>query len=156
MNLLYSLIPILLILYYFFLIKKYGMSNYAHFLIQKKTGSNCFKCCEKLHNKNYKLSLCKSCERDISVDRVLNHRKFLMSKFDELFFNKNFENLQSFILYLSVGSIILTILMSLFQVDISTIYTNTLLSIYWSLTTYRLKLVMNGYKKSSHNDNERI
>lgn len=129
------------------------MSNYANSFLLKKTGSICFKCSQKFEFEvSYKPSLCKSCERDFSVNRILSPTKSILNKIERFSFNKNFERVQTVILYLSIGFIILSIVLSIFQIDFSTILTNILLSIYWVLSIFRLKSVMSGNKKSPQNE----
>ena len=148
-----SLLPLSMICYYFFIIKRNGVKDYVSNLGDKKRGQNCYECYTLLNSKidytNFDKcdpKLCLSCERDRAVKSLFNPLKSRIYKFDKFFFIKKFEKYQFVILIVSLGVIIVNIILSFFEIKISSIPGNLLLSLYWFLMIYRVKI---ANKKSS-------
>lgn len=151
-SLIISIFPLLIIAYYFIFLKLNGGLNiYIKSLTAKKIGSICYNCaCEVLPNNktnwfNNDATLCKSCERDHQVKSLINPIKSLLYRFNKYFFNKKFEKYQTVFLAISISLIFLNIVLSFFDIKITSIPSNILLSIYWLMVVYRVKISLKGY-----------
>lgn len=145
-SLIISIIPFFLIAYYFFFLKRKS-KEYSWNLIQKKSGSMCYKCSEDLSNSGQDLvsgtpTLCTSCDRDRSIKKVLNPIRVSRYKFDKFFFHKDFEKYLGGILLFVFGTLLLQIILMFLDYKSSSIPTNLLLTLYWFLLIYRLKIVL--------------
>jgi hypothetical protein len=141
-----SLVPLFLIFYYFFMLKN-KISDYSHFLVLKKSGRCCYKCNQKnkFEEIQYRLYLCKSCDREMSVDSIISPMLFLKNRFLKFIFSNRFEKLQTILLYLTIVFLFLNLILSFFEYDINSIPSSLLLCLYWILMIYRTKLVINGF-----------
>lgn len=122
---------------------KGGFSDFSTNLRYKKSGLNCYECSQDIPDDltpDHAL-LCKSCERDKSVKSILNPIKAFKYKFHKFFFSKNFEKHLAKILIFAVSLIVIQIILLFFDIKISSIFINLLLSVYWFLMIYRLRLV---------------
>ena len=151
-SLIISIIPLIIIIYYFIIIESNGgMNIYIKSLSAKKMGSICYNCsCDVDPNSkpnwfNNDASLCRSCERDHSVKTLISPIKSRLYKFNKYFFNKKFEKYQTVILIVSISLIFINIFLSFFDIKITSIPANILLSIYWSMMVYRVKISLKGY-----------
>ena len=149
-----SLIPFTMICYYLIIIKRSGgVKDYVSNLGDKKRGQNCYECYIPLNSQidyanldKCDPKLCLSCERDRAVKSLFNPFKSKIYKFNKFFFTKKFEKYQFVILMLSLGVIISNIVLSFFEIKITSIPGNLLLSLYWFLMVYRVRI---ANKKSS-------
>lgn len=144
-SLILSFIPLLLIFYYFFLLRS-KMSDFAHNLVIKKSGKICYRCNEKNLSEGvkYNLYLCRPCEREVSVDNLISPISFYRHKFYKFLYTKKFEKLQSLLLYFTILLLFVNLVTSYFDYTFTSIPTNILLTIYWLLVIYRTRLVING------------
>ncbi len=152
-----SLLPFCIILYYFIYIKTSGgIKNYVSNLGDKKRGQYCYECFTDLNTQidysdlnkcNPKLCLC--CDRDRAVKKLFNPVKSRIYKFDKFFFTKNFEKYNFILLVSSLILVFSNLILSFFEIKISTIPGNILLGIYWFLMVYRVNIANKGNKKPS-------
>ena len=142
-SILFSVLPFVLIVFYYIMISaKGGLSDFSTNLRHKKSGLNCYECSQHIQDlcPDHAL-LCKSCERDRSVKSILNPVKALRYKFHKLFFSKNFEKHLGKILILAVSLLVVQVILLFFDIKISSIFVNAILTIYWLLMIYRIRLV---------------
>jgi hypothetical protein len=142
-SILFSVLPFVLIVFYYIMLSaKGGLSDFATNLRYKKSGLNCYECSQHIHDlcPDHAL-LCKSCERDRSVKSILNPIKAFKYKFDKFFFSKNFEKHLSKILIFAISLIVVQVILLFFDIKISSIFVNAILTIYWLLMIYRIRLV---------------
>lgn len=131
------------------------MTSYVKSLSNKKNGLTCYEC-----NSDFDFPLlhflgliteepkvCKSCERDRRVDFLINPFKSKYYNFDKIFFNSKFDKYLSILLFITIGLIVFDISMIFFDIRVSSIPNNILLTIYWCLMIYRVKVVMRGTSK---------
>jgi len=146
-SILFSVLPLVLIVFYYIMISaKGGISDFSTNLRYKKSGHNCYECSQHIHDIGSLLCpdhalLCKSCERDRSVKSILSPVKALRYKFHKLFFSENFEKHLGKILILAVSLIVVQVILLFFDIKISSIFVNVILTIYWLLMIYRIRLV---------------
>lgn len=142
-SILFSVLPFVLIVFYYIMINaKGGLSDFGTNLRYKKSGLNCYECSQHIQDlcPDHAL-LCKSCERDRLVKSILSPVKSLRYKFHKLFFSKNFEKHLGKILILAVSLIVVQVILLFFDIKISSIFVNAILTIYWLLMIYRIRLV---------------
>lgn len=152
-SILFSVLPFVLIVFYYIMINaKGGLSDFSTNLRYKKSGLNCYECSQHIQDlcPDHAL-LCKSCERDRSVKSILNPVKALRYKFHKLFFSKNFEKHTILILILAASLFLVQVILLayignqdatlFFDIKISSIFVNAILTIYWLLMIYRIRLV---------------
>ena len=142
-SILFSVLPFVLIVFYYIMINaKGGLSDFSTNLRYKKSGLNCYECSQHIQDlcPDHAL-LCKSCERDRSVKSILNPVKALRYKFHKLFFSKNFEKHTILILILASSLFVVQVILLFFDIKISSIFVNAILTIYWLLMIYRIRLV---------------
>lgn len=122
------------------------MGSYVKSLSNKKNGLSCYECNSDL-DFDFPLlvnpKVCKSCERDRRVKFLINPFKSKYN-FDRLFFSSKFEKYLSILLFIIIGLVILDVSLILFDIKVSSIPNNILLTIYWCLMIYRVKVVMRG------------
>jgi len=150
-SLIFSLIPIFLIIFYFFNIKRIGgMDTYIKNLLNKKNGISCYECNSDLDHMfpvKDDPKVCKSCERDRRVNFLIKPFKSKYYDFDKIFFDAKFDRYLSILIISAIGLILLNVVLSFFDIRLSSIPNNILLIIYWCLMIYRFKVVMRGTSK---------
>lgn len=153
----FSLIPFCMICYYFLYLRTSGgIKDYVSNLGNKKRGQNCYECSTDLNShidytdlNKCDPKLCLSCDRDRAVKSLVSPLRSRIYKFDKLFFIKDFEKYQFVILITSISLIVLNVILSFFDIKITSIPANFLLGIYWFFMIYRVRIANSGYKKSS-------
>lgn len=161
LNLILSIIPCIIALFYFIymILKKNKIKNIQTELL---SGLNCYECkckielsefemlnnIENLYNHNEKLTLCKSCNRDLKID-ILKSKKRIFNKIKLFIISKNKFDKITLILFTTiiVPLIILNIFATIKGVHIFGYLLSIFATFYWIIILYRSKLVYLKIKK---------
>jgi hypothetical protein len=137
-SLIISILPIILILYYFILFRK--RENISWDL---KRGLKCQSCKEDIEQDptawmsksfdNENISTCVSYKRDESIDSVIGGKKHLISKIRVFMISDKFKTFQKVLLGLMVLIIVLNIICFFKGIKIGTFILNTFNTIYWTI-----------------------
>lgn len=154
LNLILSIIPCIIALFYFIymILKKNKIKNIQTELL---SGLNCYECkckielsefemlnnIENLYNHNEKLTLCKSCNRDLKID-ILKSKKRIFNKIKLFIISKNkFDKITLILFTIIVPLVILNIFATIKGVHIFGYLLNSFLTFYWIIIIYRDKFI---------------
>ncbi len=149
MSLVFSLAPFLFIIYYMIMVKK---TKYIS--MDLRNGEMCYCCKNKIemsksdvlynilnNKKNY--TICKSCQRDEKLDKLVNNSRLSkLNKFKLFLLSEKYEKVSKYLLISLVFLLSFDLMLKLvFQTKwFSPIY-NFYLIFYWLLIIYRHKLI---------------
>lgn len=148
-SLLFTLIPFLFIIYYMIMVK-----NTKYVSLDLKNGEMCYCCKAKIEldrsvvlsnmlNNKTNYSICKSCQRDEKLDKIVNHSKLSkLNSFKLFLLSERYDKFSRYLLFSLVFLISIDLILKLvFDIKwFSPIY-NTYLVFYWLLLIYRHKLI---------------
>jgi hypothetical protein len=141
-----SVIPIIFICFYFYYVRKIGgQSHFNEFLSLKKRGQICYDCSQGFDilvlPDHVEPILCKTCDRDRVVNRILKPWTKILY-FDKFLFTNNFSKVQSIIAYCGLFSVILQIILLAFKIQTHSLISTFLISTYWFLMILRVKITV--------------
>ena len=146
-----SLITLVLIVVCFLYMRtKGGMRKYVQKLSEKQRGQVCHRCSEELEDltslimsgkiDSDNVSKCLSCQREVSLFKLLNVYKSHLDSFEKFILSKKFDKYNFYILLSSIVAILLSILIKIFvNESFSLNIGNIILTIYWLLYMFRIK-----------------
>lgn len=147
-----SLIPLVLIVVCFLYMRaKGGMRKYVQKLSEKQRGQICHRCSEELRDLTSLMNLdtydkldvskCLSCQREVSLFKLLNVYKSHLDSFEKFILSKKFDKYNFYILLSSIVAVLLSILIKIFvNESFSLNISNIILTVYWLLYMLRIKL----------------
>jgi len=142
----------MMVVYHFF-VKRYGFTKYINHLKLKKTGQVCYNCVTKIEDEidsdQEKPLLCKSCHREVHIQKLLNPHSNIFYQIKYLLLYRKFEKFVSIILYLVISFNIIGLVLNITKnctvsQEFFSITSCLLLLIYWILMVFRVKVVMSG------------
>jgi len=140
-GLLFSLLPMILIGYYFFTMKK---GNDISWEIRR--GMICPSCKENLpvndgefpyDPKKENIVTCISCKRDEAIDSVVGGRKHLLSKIRIYFISDKFKTVQKILLGVSCAFVLVDITCICFGIKGMSVFSNGFNTLYWVIMLIR-------------------
>jgi hypothetical protein len=130
---------------------KGGMRKYVQKLSEKQRGQVCHRCSEELRDLTSLMNLdtydkldvskCLSCQREVSLFKLLNVYKSHLDSFEKFILSKKFDKYNFYILLSSIVAVLLSILIKIFvNESFSLNISNIILTVYWLLYMLRIKL----------------
>jgi hypothetical protein len=130
---------------------KGGMRKYVQKLSEKQRGQICHRCSEELRDLTSLMNLdtydkldvskCLSCQREVSLFKLLNVYKSHLDSFEKFILSKKFDKYNFYILLSSIVAVLLSILIKIFvNESFSLNISNIILTVYWLLYMLRIKL----------------
>lgn len=154
-SIIFSILPLFLILIGFLHVKKNGgFSSFNKRLYLKQQGVICYKCsCTNpgsdvnpgsnwVFDTKKLIWLCKPCLRDYRISQIDSRKKFYFRKISEFLLSSNFQKFGNMITILALSCILLQIVLYFFEIKLNlSPVSNGLLSVYWGLLVLRQWIV---------------